>query len=157
MTAPGTATPDNPAAVAASGARVADADRRSARRRLRDAGLRATRPRVQVLEWLDAHPGHHAADAIVAGSGVPKATVYHVLGQLRAEGLVVIADAGPGRTLYETAAEAHHHFVCRACDRIIDVPADLVARPAAGAVTGARVDEADVILRGRCDACADGP
>ena len=126
-------------------------------RRLRSAGLRATRPRVHILHWLDTHPGHHAAEDVVDRTGLPKATVYHVLGQLRAEGLIAVADAGPGRTLYETSdAPAHHHFVCRRCGRVIDVPAAQVPAAASPDVTGAVVDSVDVILRGRCDVCAVG-
>lgn len=128
-----------------------------AQRRLRAAGLRATRPRLHILEWLDAHPGHHTAEDVVDRTGLPKATVYHVLGQLRAEGLVAVADAGPGRMLYETSVgAAHHHFVCRSCGQVIDVPAEQVPAAVPRRVPGAAVETVDVILRGRCNACRGG-
>lgn len=123
--------------------------------RVRHAGLRATRPRTTVLRWLDAHPGHHAAESIVEQTGLPKATVYHVLGQLTDAGLVLAAESGAGRALYESGTEPHHHFVCRKCGRLIDVPCVTGQAPCLDVtVPGATVDQADVILRGVCQRCA---
>jgi Fe2+ or Zn2+ uptake regulation protein len=125
-------------------------------KRLRDAGLRATQPRMAVLAWLDAHPGHHPADQLVDRTGLSKATVYHVLGQLCAAGLVLTAESGSGRLLYETATDAHHHFVCRVCGQIIDIPCIPGESPCLTAdVPGATIEHADVILRGICAACAE--
>lgn len=122
--------------------------------RLRDAGLRATQPRMAVLEWLDANPGHHPAELLVDRTGLSKATVYHVLGQLSAAGLVLTAESGAGRLLYETAADAHHHFVCRVCGQIIDIPCIPGESPCLTAdIPGAMIEHADVILRGVCAAC----
>lgn len=122
---------------------------------LRTAGLRVTRPRMAVLRWLHDHPGHHPAEVIVDQAGLPKATTYHVLGQLSDAGLVLTAEAGPGRVLYETATDPHHHFVCRACGRILDVPCATGAQPCLDLVVAgaARVDSADVILKGLCADC----
>ncbi|HSK90632.1 MAG TPA: Fur family transcriptional regulator [Euzebyales bacterium] len=125
--------------------------------RLRLAGLRATQPRMTVLDWLDANPGHHPAEHLVDRTGLSKATVYHVLGQLCDAGLVLTAESGAGRVLYETAADPHHHFVCRACGRIIDIPCIPGSPPCLTAdVPGATVEQADVILRGICDRCGGG-
>ncbi len=134
---------------------VADAPRHAADHRLRDVGLRATRPRVTVLDWLDANPGHHPAETLVDRTGLSKATVYHVLGQLCDAGLVLPAESGAGRMRYETGSDPHHHFVCRSCGRIIDVPCVVGERPCLTAdVPGAHVDAADVILKGLCADCA---
>lgn len=122
--------------------------------RLRGAGLRATRQRTAVMSWLDDHPGHHPAEVMVTDTGLPKATVYHVLGQLTEVGLVLAAEAGAGRVLYESGGVPHHHFVCRACGRLVDVPCVTGEAPCIEvAVPGAEVDQADVILRGTCQAC----
>lgn len=123
--------------------------------RLRHAGLRATRPRVTVLGWLDGNPGHHSADRVVERTALSRATVYHVLGQLSAADLALTAEPTAGPVLYETAAEAHHHFVCRACRRIIDVACLAGATPCLhGDLPGAVVERADVTLRGVCAECA---
>ena len=123
--------------------------------RLRDAGLRVTQPRRTVLAWLDTNPGHHAADTLVERTGLSKATVYHVLGQLCEAGLVLTAESGAGRLLFETAPEPHHHFVCRLCGRVVDIACIPGETPCLTVdVAGAMVERADVILRGVCAGCA---
>lgn len=124
--------------------------------RLRAAGLRATGPRCAVLAWLDGNAGHHPADAVVAGTGLSKATAYHVLGQLREAGLVLVAEVGPGRVLYETGEHRHHHFVCRRCGGISDVPCAAASGPCLDVAVpqAAVLEAAEVVVRGICRACA---
>lgn len=122
--------------------------------RLRHAGLRATRPRMTILGWLDANPGHHPADHVVERTALSRATVYHVLGQLSAAELVLTAEPTAGPVLYETATDPHHHFVCRSCGRIIDVGCVTGEAPCLEVdVPGAVVEQSDVTLRGRCADC----
>jgi Fur family ferric uptake transcriptional regulator len=131
-----------------------------AARELVGAGLRVTRARIELLALLRELGGHRSADELVAafrarGTPQPRATVYHVLGALERAGLVLVADAGPGRTLYEAATAWHHHLVCRACGMVIDVPCLSPTRPCLEpAVAGAAVEEAQVIFRGLCPGCA---
>lgn len=128
-------------------------------RRLQAAGLRATQPRLQVLEVLEEIGPHHSVDEIVAalaarGKPLPRMSVYNVVGALVAHGLLMATDAGPGRALYELSERWHHHFVCRDCGAIIDVPCVVGEKPCLRPGTlDADVDEAQVIFRGRCAAC----
>jgi Fe2+ or Zn2+ uptake regulation protein len=130
--------------------------------RLRAAGLRATAPRLAVLGELLASPGHHAADELAdrlteRGVRIARASVYNVLDDLVRCELVMLADAGPGRALYEVAETPHHHFVCRRCGVVEDVPCAVGRRPCLEVdLPGARIDEAQVILRGLCSRCAPG-
>jgi Fur family ferric uptake transcriptional regulator len=128
--------------------------------RLRRAGLRATAPRVAVYQALRAAGGHHGVDQIVAlvarrGQPFPRMTVYNVVGDLREAGLVMCADAGPGRALYEVSDVWHHHFVCRRCGEVTDVPCMRDRKPCLvpSGPSGATVDEAQVIFRGLCRSC----
>jgi Fur family ferric uptake transcriptional regulator len=83
-------------------------------------------------------------------------TVYNVLADLERVALVMRADVGPGRTLWEAGDEWHHHFVCRACGAIHDVPCAHGAKPCLDAgFTGGEVEEAQIIFRGLCNACRD--
>lgn len=69
-------------------------------------------------------------------------------------GLVMLADAGPGRALYEAGTEWHHHFVCASCGRIEDVPCLTGAKPCLSPQgLDAEVEEAQIIFRGRCRRC----
>jgi len=113
-----------------------------------------------VLGFLRDQGGHHSADEVTgaleaAGERLLRGSVYNVLGSLVEAGLVTVADSGPGRTLYEAAGAWHHHFVCRDCGSVIDVPCVVGAKPCLDAeLAGATIDEAQVIFRGRCPACA---
>jgi len=130
--------------------------------RLREAGLRVTRPRVAVYRLLREAGGHHAADSIhaqlaKAGVALPRASVFNVLHDLEDAGLLLRADAGPGRALYEASDSWHHHFVCRGCGAIVDVPCAVGAKPCLEPELRARgyaIDEAQVIFRGWCPDCA---
>ena len=130
--------------------------------RLRRTGLAVTRPRLKVLEVLEHATGHHlSVDDIVAtlgdqGISLPRASVYNVVRDLAGVGLVMQADVGPGRALYEVAVEWHHHFVCRRCGQVVDVPCVEGSKPClATDVPGLAIDEAQVIFRGLCAQCVD--
>ncbi len=127
---------------------------------LRAAGLRLTRPRSSVHRALRDLGGHRAADEVLAelrrrGERVSRMTVYNALADLLGAGAVQRADAGPGRALFEARADWHHHFVCRRCGKVIDVPCVRGRRPCLElpAPVGT-ADEAQVIFRGVCRACA---
>jgi Fur family ferric uptake transcriptional regulator len=123
--------------------------------------LRATGPRVEVLGVLEDLGGHRTADEVhdaltARGGRVPRSSVYNALASLVGAGLVLTADAGPGAVLYETGREWHHHFVCRVCHRVIDVPCSAAAPPCLAADPGVgEVEEVQVVLRGVCTACLD--
>lgn len=131
------------------------------RGRLRDAGLRATRPRQLVYETLMETGGHHSVDEIVSllrdrGHQVTRMSIYNVVADLQRAGLVLCADTGPGRALYEVAETWHHHFVCRVCGSIADIPCvcgEKLCLDPPSAFKG-RVEEAQVIFRGVCETCA---
>ena len=132
-----------------------------ARARLHDAGLRATRPRVLVYTTLRNAGGHLSVDEVVAlltkrGHEVPRMSVYNVVSDLATAGLVMCADTGPGRALYEANNSSHHHFVCRTCGKIQDVPCTTGRSPclAPPPSLGATVDESQVIFRGCCKGCS---
>jgi len=136
---------------------VSDAD---LERALHAAGLKSTRPRLLVLRFLRERGGHHSADEITEALGAKdtsllRGSVYNVLNKLEKRGLITLADVGPGRALYESGGPWHHHFVCRQCEVVLDVPC-VVGQKAClyPELDGAELDEAQVIFRGRCPACA---
>lgn len=86
---------------------------------LRKAGLKVTAPRKRILELLDeAGNKHVTADDIYrvlmqAGEDVGLATVYRVLNQFEAAGLVVKHNFEGGQAYYELDSGDHHdHMVC---------------------------------------------
>jgi Fe2+ or Zn2+ uptake regulation protein len=109
-----------------------------------------------ALARLGGHrTADEVADAVAAGGHhVSRMSVYNALDALRSAGLVMVAETGRGPTLHEVAADGHHHFVCRVCGAVIDVPCTSGDVPCTDVtVPGAEVDEALVILRGTCPDC----
>ena len=86
---------------------------------LRKVGLKVTQPRKRILELLeDAGTKHLTADDIYrvlmqAGEDLGLATVYRVLNQFEAAGLVVKHNFEGGQAYYELDSGDHHdHMVC---------------------------------------------
>src|SRR5882762_10704634 len=129
--------------------------------RLRSVGLRLTRPRLALARLLfDGNDRHVTAEQLrgeaTAGSiPVSLATVYNVLHQFTAAGLMREVVVEPGRSYFDTNIDDHHHFFCEASGVLQDIPGELVRvgelpRPPAGA----KIQRVDVIIRIRQDSRA---
>ena len=129
-------------------------------RRLRDAGLRVTAPRIAVLDVLVEHP-HSTADAVARlvraqHRRVSTQAVYDVLAVCTDAGLLRRIESVRSAALYETrTGDNHHHLVCRRCARTTDVDRVTGSHPCLtpGDTAGYLVDEAEVVLWGHCPAC----
>lgn len=94
---------------------------------LKKAGLKATLPRLKVLEILESaeHP-HLTAEEVYqrlreAGEEVGLATVYRVLTQFQAAGLVIRHHFEGDRSVFEINQGGHHdHMVCMECGRVFE-------------------------------------
>jgi Fe2+ or Zn2+ uptake regulation protein len=126
---------------------------------LQAAGLRATRPRLLILQIFQERQQHLAAEDIIAalraqGTPLPRASVYNSMSALVAHGLLMVTDVGPGRTFYEYMDHWHHHFICQRCGLILDVPCVIGESPCLlPDAIDAEVVSAQVIFRGLCRAC----
>jgi Fur family ferric uptake transcriptional regulator len=128
---------------------------------IRDRGFRVTPQRQLILDAICAAHGHTTFEEIFArvkakSSAVNRATVYRALDFLCKLRLVVAADLGNGRTVYEIAGDRpHHHLVCRACGATHELPHDVVAGLFARVAREHRfhVDMDHVALFGLCEAC----
>jgi Fur family ferric uptake transcriptional regulator len=87
---------------------------------LRNVGLKVTHPRMRILELLEAaKPRHMTAEDIyrhLGGQGdeIGLATVYRVLTQFEAAGLVLKHNFEGGHAVYELDRGQHH-------DHMVDV------------------------------------
>jgi Fur family ferric uptake transcriptional regulator len=92
---------------------------------LRNAGLKVTTPRLKVLQLLEqARDAHLSAEVIYQqlkeqGDDVGLATVYRVLTQFEAAGLIHRHQFDGGYSVYEMADGEHHdHIVCVQCGKV---------------------------------------
>ena len=96
-------------------------------KQLRKAGLKATLPRLRILEILEASDRKHVSAEDVykallqAGEEVGIATVYRVLTQFETAGLVVRHNFDSGHSVYELDRGEHHdHMVCLQSGKVIE-------------------------------------
>lgn len=129
--------------------------------RLRSAELRVTRPRVAVLEAVEARP--HADTDSVFGAvravlpEVSRQAVYDVLAALTATGLLRRIQPSGSVARYESrVGDNHHHMVCRSCGAISDIDCSVGTAPCLAPADehGFLVDEAEVIYWGHCPDCS---
>ena len=129
---------------------------------LRRHGLQVTAQRLAVLAAVSERP-HRTADD-VAGvvreeiGVISRQAVYDALGILAERGLIRrIQPAGSAARYEDRVGDNHHHLICRACGRMVDVDCAVGAAPCltAAADSGYEIDEAEVIYWGRCPECRD--
>lgn len=127
---------------------------------LRRHGLHVTAQRLAVLRAVSDRP-HSAADDIY---GVVRAEIGAISRQAVYDGLAALADKGLIRRIQPAGSPAryedrvgdnHHHLICRACGRMVDVDCAVGDTPCLTAADDSayEIDEAEVIYWGRCPEC----
>ena len=130
---------------------------------LRRHGLHVTAQRLAVLRAVSAQP-HVTADGVAEAASadigaISRQAVYGALGALVEKGVLrrIQPTGSPAR--YETrVADNHHHLICRACGRVVDVDCAVGSAPCLTPTEGMdyEIDEAEVVYWGRCPACRAG-
>ncbi len=102
---------------------------------IRQAGLKVTLPRTIILKILEEAEPHHltAEDLYQAllerGEDVGLATVYRVLTQFEAAGLVRKHHFSGGQAVFELEHGAHHdHLVCVNCGAVEEFIDDIIEK-----------------------------
>jgi Fur family transcriptional regulator, stress-responsive regulator len=127
---------------------------------LRRHGLQVTAQRLAVLRAAGGRP-HSTADdierAVRAEIGaISRQAVYDALGVLTEKGLLRrIQPAGSPARYEDRVGDNHHHLICRACGRMVDVDCAVGETPCLTAADDSayEIDEAEVIYWGRCPEC----
>lgn len=96
-------------------------------RDLRNAGLKVTLPRLKILELLEtSEPRHMTAEDVYKhlldlGEEIGLATVYRVLTQFEAAGLVTRHNFDSGQSVFELDSGQHHdHMVCVKSGKVVE-------------------------------------
>ena len=131
---------------------------------LKEVGLKVTLPRLKVLKILESSQQHHlSAEGVYKalldmGDDVGLATVYRVLTQFEASGLVTRHNFEGGHSVFELDQGDHHdHLVCVKCgevkefvDEIIEARQQEIAKQANYKMTDHALN-----IYGLCPACQD--
>ena len=102
---------------------------------LRKAGLKVTLPRIKILELLENSRQHHlSAEDIYKtlldqGEDVGLATVYRVLTQFEAAGIIERHNFENNHSVFEIMQEDHHdHLVCLNCSKVVEFINDTIEK-----------------------------
>jgi len=126
---------------------------------LRKAGLKVTLPRLKILELLESSQTRHmSAEDIYrrlldSNEDIGLATVYRVLTQFEAAGLVSRHHFEDGMAVFEINHGTHHdHIVCLECGRVEEfMDAGIEERQTAVASKlGFEIRDHSMILYGKC-------
>lgn len=126
----------------------------------RTRGLKVTPQRQCIFRVLDHNEVHPTAEAVHAAAvsempTISLKTVYQTLNDLAAMGEIQALDIGTGSTRFDPNVDGHHHLVCTECGRVRDVYARQQVSVPVEQLAGFTVATTEVVLRGRCDDCAD--
>lgn len=123
------------------------------RMRLEEAGLRATRQRVDLAQLMFASGDRHFTaemlhdEAIAQGERPSLATVYNTLKQFCEAGLVQEIAVYGTRTWFDTKVGAHCHYYLEEEEVLVDVPDALAPLLAIPGPDGTTVTAVDVVIR----------
>ena len=105
------------------------------RHELRKAGLKITLPRLKILEILENTANRHLSaediykDLLDSGEEIGLATVYRVLTQFEAAGLVTRHNFEGGHSVFELDDGEHHdHMVCVETGEVVEFTSDEIER-----------------------------
>ena len=129
---------------------------------LKKVGLKITLPRMKILEFLEkSKVRHQSAEDIYRallddGEEIGLATVYRVLTQFEAAGLVERHHFESGQAVFELNEEGHHdHIVCVSCGKVEEFYDEMIEsrqREVASA-KGYEVTDHSLTLYGQCPDC----
>jgi Fur family peroxide stress response transcriptional regulator len=133
---------------------------------LADKGLRKTRARLLLLEFLARRRDHPTVDEILrslrqAGAPMGPATVYQNLSKLCDHGLVARITGPDGLMHFDGNTLAHPHLSCLGCGSVVDVEvrdaglekAQLSCPHTQADLSHWQLDPRQLELRGLCPTC----
>jgi len=133
---------------------------------LKKAGLKATVPRIKILELLERSEIRHlsAEDLYKAllesGDDVGLATVYRVLTQFESAGLVNRHHFESGHSVFELNEGQHHdHILCVRCGRVEEFYDEVIEQrqQAVAHQAGWELTDHSLYIYGVCDSCRKAP
>ena len=130
---------------------------------LKSIGLKATGPRLKILNLFESNPQDHLSAEDVYRRlindkiDVGLATVYRVLTQFEQAGILIRSNFESGKAVYELNEGQHHdHFICTSCGKVeefydpeIEKRQNLIAKD-----KGWVIHDHSMALYGQCADCA---
>ena len=131
-------------------------------KQLKKAGLKVTHPRLKILQILETCKKRHMSAEHVykrlleKDEDVGLATVYRVLTQFEAAGIVTRHHFDTGHSIFELESGVHHdHLVCITCGKVVEFhDAVIEQRQKELAISkGFKLTDHSLNLYGECPSC----
>jgi Fur family peroxide stress response transcriptional regulator len=124
---------------------------------LKELGLKLTPQRLAIIEYLKGNKNHPSAEEIYNAlkdrfPSMSFATVYNTLEVLVEKGLIKELNIDSSKKRFDPFTHPHHHFICKACGKIVDVEAPFeVFIPES--LKDFQVEDFQVVFTGVCPEC----
>ncbi|MFJ9029460.1 Fur family transcriptional regulator [Streptomyces sp. NPDC102274] len=124
--------------------------------RLRDAGLRVTGGRLEILQLLTTG-GHMDVEALTSAArerlgALTSQAVYEMLRHFLETGLVTKFERPGWPAVFEIAGAPHHHALCMKCGRVENVESNIPPTPRKG-IRGWHIADTELLFKGECPDC----
>jgi Fur family ferric uptake transcriptional regulator len=142
--------------------RSAETGTQAESRDLKNAGLKATLPRIKILQMLESSPERHLSaediykSLLEGGEDVGLATVYRVLTQFESAGLVSRHHFEGGHSVFELNVGKHHdHILCVKCGKVEEFVDEMIEQRqrAIAKKAGFSMTDHSLYIYGICAAC----
>ena len=128
--------------------------------RLQETGIRPSKQRLAIMDWLINHPIHPTVEDVYQGlyKQIPtlsRTTVYNTLRMLSEKGAAQMITIDEHRVCYDGNTTPHVHFYCKKCGKVFDLfdeKAPTLKKPRV--IDGNIVDEQQLYYKGVCAECA---
>ena len=128
----------------------------------RQRGLRLTPQRMEIYKALLKAQDHPTAELLhqrllKTMPTLSLDTVYRTLGTFVEMGVATRVETVESQARFEARHLAHHHLICRRCDKIMDFEwpvIDAITLPDIASEWG-EVERKSIVLYGICNDCAD--
>ena len=126
---------------------------------LREKGIKLTPQRLIIYKKLKEMGGHLTVEDIydVIKDEIPSisiSTIYRTLKYFEEKGLIFSMPAfrDYGVTIFDSNEKPHHHFICKSCGGIWDIPQEGIKTEVKEKVPGT-YEMVSVVIKGICDKC----
>lgn len=142
--------------------RIIETGSQAESRDLKSAGLKATLPRIKILQMLERSPARHLSaedvykSLLEGGEDVGLATVYRVLTQFESAGLVSRHHFEGGHSMFELNEGKHHdHILCVKCGKVEEFMDEMIEerQRAIAKKAGFSMTDHSLYIYGICAAC----
>lgn len=128
--------------------------------RLVNCGIRPSKQRMAIMDYLMEHPTHPTVDDVYQGlcgeiPGLSRTTVYNTLRMMSERKAAQMITIDEHRVCYDGNTTSHVHFYCKKCGKVIDLMNEKAPELTHNIVVDNHiVQEEQLYYKGICADCA---